>query len=112
MTSWPSINHSTLSPSGKASARTQKVARARARQELFGDGLARPQGPPQPSRPDRLRAQAAELRSLAARGMSPRKYTAKAAELEEEAASIEAAVARPTGDPERDNYMTDSRRRN
>jgi proteasome lid subunit RPN8/RPN11 len=45
----------------------------------------------QPSRQDTLRRQAAELRSLAERGMSPRKYRAEAESLEAEAARLDQA---------------------
>ena len=81
----PSADHSLLSPSGRTSKRARAQALERERVRLFGpDGLPWPQCP-QPSRADRLRQQAAELRKLAEGGMYPRKYRRKAAELEAEA---------------------------
>ncbi len=73
------------SPSGRMSKRAFKAAQARITKELFPDGLAAPSCP-QPSKAERLLRQAAELRSLAARGMKPRSYLRKAEALEREAA--------------------------
>ena len=39
MSTWPAIDHSTLSPSGRVSKRIRKAALERTRRELFGDGL-------------------------------------------------------------------------
>jgi len=78
---WPSVNHSYLSPSGKVSKRARQAAQERTRRELLGDGLAFP-ACQQPTEAERLRRQAAQLRTLADRGMKPRAYRRKADELE------------------------------
>ena len=78
---WPTIDHSSLSPSGRVSKRSRALAIERARYELFGDGLPMPTCP-QPTGAERLLRQAAELRALAARGMKPRAYMREAARLE------------------------------
>ena len=88
MTERPAIDHSTLSPSGRVSKRTRRAAQERTRLELFGpDGLQRATTP-QPSKRERLLAQAAELRELADRGMSPRKHRKEATRLEAEADTL------------------------
>lgn len=70
------------SPSGRVSKRAKAKAAEKLSTALFGKGgLKRPTAI-QPSEKSRLLQQAKELRDLAARGMSPRKYTKKAAELE------------------------------
>ncbi|KKL81849.1 hypothetical protein LCGC14_1990680 [marine sediment metagenome] len=74
------------SPSGRMSKRALKATQERIRKELFPDGLA-PPSYPQPTKAECLLHQAAELRSLAARGMRPRSYLRKAEALEREAAS-------------------------
>ena len=43
----------------------------------------------QPTEPERLRSHAARLRELAARGMSPRKFTKEAAAAEQLASELE-----------------------
>jgi len=85
---WPSIDHGILSPSGHVSKRSRKLALERMRRELFGDGLPFPIYP-QPLRSVALRRTAANLRELAARGMSPRKYAREAAKFEAEAEILE-----------------------
>ena len=72
------------SPSGRMSKRGIKAAQERIRRELFPDGLA-PPSCPQPTKAESLLHQAAELRSLAARGMKPRAYLRRAEALEREA---------------------------
>ena len=78
------IDHGILSPSGNVSKRAERAAKERMRQELFGDGLEYPSCP-QESKRDSLLRRAKELRELAARGMSPRKYAREAERLEQEA---------------------------
>ena len=78
-----------------------KAARERAlertRKELFTDEEGNPidAGPKvqQEAPAVRLRRQAAELRVLAARGMSPRKYAKEAARLEAEADKLDAGLS-------------------
>lgn len=76
------------SPSGKISKRSLKSAQEKIRKELFGSGLAFP-SVNQPSERASLLRQAAELRTLAGRGMKPRAYLKKAAELEQRAGLLE-----------------------
>lgn len=76
----PTVDHSTLSPSGKVSSRARKAAQERAREELFGDGLAFPQTE-QPTERERLLRRIAELEELAGRGMGPRKHWREAKRL-------------------------------
>ena len=80
----PAIDHGILSPSGNVSKRAERAAKERMRRELFGDGLEYPSCP-QESKRDSLLRRAKELRELAARGMSPRKYAREAERLEQEA---------------------------
>lgn len=78
---WPSIDHSLLSPNGKVSKRARKAALERARRELFGNGWE----PPQAAKPDEIEAMkqsAQDLRDLAKRGMRPRAHLKKAEEIE------------------------------
>jgi hypothetical protein len=72
---------------GRMSKRARAAAMERLRRRLFGDGL-KPAPLAQPSRREVLLRQAAELRDLAARGMKPRAYAKRAAELEAEAAAL------------------------
>ncbi len=70
------------SPSGKMSKQARKEADKRLSMALFGpEGLKAPSCAPEPEK-DKLLRQAAELRSLAARGMHPRKYLKEAKRLE------------------------------
>ena len=88
---YPTIDHSILSPSGRVSKRAEAAAKERTRRELFGEkGLERPTVP-QPTEAESLRRRAAELRSLAERGMKPKAYARKAAELEARADELEGA---------------------
>jgi len=84
----PSIDHGFLSPSGRMSSRARKAALERIRKGLFPDGLPHPTAK-QPSRKEMLLRRAKELRELAARGMSPRKFNREAEKLETEASAIE-----------------------
>lgn len=80
----PAVDHGLLSPSGKVSKRARRAAEAQLVHELWPEGLAQ-EPVPQPSARERLLAQAARLRDLAARGMHPRKYLKEAKRLEAEA---------------------------
>ena len=84
---YPSVDHSLLSPSGRMSKRALKAAQERTRRGLFGDGLPFPSCP-QPTEREALLRQAQELRLLASRGVTPKKLTRKAVELEQRAANI------------------------
>lgn len=85
--SWPSIDHSLLSPSGKTSRRARKAAQERVRQELFGDGLPFP-ACEQPTKKEQLLQNAKMWRGLADRGMSPRKHGKAAEKAELEASKL------------------------
>ncbi len=78
---WPSIDHSLLSPSGHISELARKAALKRLHDELFPNGFPEPSCP-QPTRRETLLRQVAELRGLAERGMKPRAYLKRAIELE------------------------------
>lgn len=85
---WPAIDHSGLSPSGRCSKRARKAWLKREAARLFPPGTFSTATPPT----DRvvLLVSAKRLRDLAALGMSPRKFAREAARLEAEAAAIEA----------------------
>lgn len=83
----PAIDHSLLSPSGRMSKRARAAALQREAARLF-PGWTREDftgRAAQPSKREQLLTQAARLRELAARGMSPRKFTREAAQLEQQA---------------------------
>lgn len=87
----PAIDHSLLSPSGRMSKRARIAAEKREAARLFPPGYwDAPVMKSQASdaKRSRLLRHAAELRALAARGMSPRKFARKAAALEAEAANL------------------------
>lgn len=84
----PSIDHGLLSPSGRMSKRARDAALAREAARLFAGVDLRPDTA-QPTESERLRAHAARLRELAARGMSPRRFTTEAERAEAQAAQIE-----------------------
>jgi hypothetical protein len=63
-------------------------AQERVRVQLFGKGGLRRASAAQPARRDALLRQAAELRGLAQRGLKPRAYLRRAAQLEDEAAKL------------------------
>jgi hypothetical protein len=83
--SWPSIDHSFLSPSGKISKKSRdkylkQFAKELFPKEMFPNGL---QGEcRQPSEKERLLSQAKRLRDLANNGMCVRKYNKEADRLE------------------------------
>jgi hypothetical protein len=92
MTSQPTIDHTVLSPSGRVSKRARAAAMAREAARLFPPGyweepaknaveLAR-------EKAESLLRSAANLRRLAARGMSVRKFARAAERLEAEAAAL------------------------
>ena len=80
------------SPSGRMSKRARRAAEQRLAVALFGpNGATREEicgVQPQPTERERLLRQAARLRDLAARGMSPRKFTREADRLEQLAATL------------------------
>jgi len=92
MKAWQGIDHGVLSASGRVSRRSEKLAKARNYAILFPDGFPCPQPPPQPTQAEALYRQAAQLRELADRGMSPTKYRKKATKLEAEAARLTCAI--------------------
>jgi hypothetical protein len=78
------------SPNGRVSKRSAEAARQRLSEKLFGPGgMDEAVKPviPQPSETESLLRQAQQLRDLAGRGMKPKAYAAKAAELEAKAAT-------------------------
>jgi hypothetical protein len=86
----PSIDHSLLSPSGRMSKRARAAAMKRETERLFA-GVGDLRGTvAQPSERARLLHWAKELRIMAARGMSVRKFTREAEKLEVQAASLPA----------------------
>lgn len=91
----PSIDHTLLSPSGTASKRAREAALKREHDRLFPAGYwDAPEKPPEMIAAEKaatLRRSAANLRELAERGMSTRKFLREAAQLEAQAAELEAA---------------------
>jgi len=88
----PSIDHSILSPSGHCSKRARAAALKREAARLFPPGFGHHEPTEEEKRQEtikRLRRSAANLRALAARGMSPRKFPREAAKLEAEATALE-----------------------
>jgi hypothetical protein len=83
--SWPSIDHSFLSPSGKISKRARKAYMDKFTKELFPDGLILKGQCKQPTKKEKLLRQAKMLRELADRGMSVKKYNKEADKLEKQA---------------------------
>ena len=87
----PTIDHSLLSPSGRASKRAREAALEREADILFPPGYWTGEKTTEvisQANTDRLLRAAHNLRGLAARGMSPGKYLKAAEKLEEEANSI------------------------
>ena len=79
---WPSVDHSLLSPSGSMSKGALKAAKERNRIMLFGeDGLEWPKCK-QPTEKERDLRLAKTYRDLASNGMSVRKFTKLANNLE------------------------------
>lgn len=86
----PVIDHGLLSPSGRMSQRARWAALAREYKKMFPPALlALMAEVPQEGTRDYLLRRAAELRSLAARGMNSRTYSRLAATLEKEAAKLD-----------------------
>jgi hypothetical protein len=86
------FDHGILSPSGRVSNRTRSATEARLRENVSVAIRALPSwAPPQPTRAESLRRQAAELRVLASRGMCVRKYPRLATAMEAEADRLEHA---------------------
>lgn len=80
------------SPSGRMSNRAKGKAQETLRVALFGqDGIPMSRLPPQPTKQESLRRQAAYLRGLAERGMRPRAFVRDAAALEAQADALDAA---------------------
>jgi hypothetical protein len=91
----PSIDHSVLSPSGRVSKAARNAAFKREAARLFPEGFW---DPPEKTaaeqareKAESLRRSAANLRQLAARGMSTKKFTREATRMEAEAAALEVA---------------------
>lgn len=87
---WPSIDHSLLSPSGRMSKAARKRANKREYDKLFGDINFTPKPPTDTDKAAALRRHAAFLRGCAARGMCVRSYPKEAARLEAEADKLDA----------------------
>lgn len=88
------------SPSGRMSKRAKEAATQRLALALFGPkGLQRGE-PKQPTEVERLERKIEEFRSLASRGMQPRKFTRLANELEEKLNTLKREALRPTFPPE------------
>lgn len=79
---WPAIDHTLLSPSGRVSKRARAAAEKVEFARLFKGADLNPTIP-QPSERDSDLRYAAELRALAARGFQPRKMTKEATRLEQ-----------------------------
>lgn len=79
---WPCIDHGMLSPNGRVSKRSRKVAMERVTEMLFPEGFPKPQHTDTRSEREVLLHRAKELRELVARGMHVRKYAKEAARLE------------------------------
>lgn len=85
------IDHGILSPSGRVSKRSRKLAQARVVRQLWPNGCTREdiQGTaPQNDEKESLLRYARTLRDLASKGMHPRKYAKEAARLEALAAGL------------------------
>ena len=88
----PSIDHGLLSPSGKMSKRARAAALERERKKLFPPGFWDVKVSPEEALAKKIagiRRSAKNMRELAARGMSPRKFTCQAERMEKEADMLE-----------------------
>ncbi len=88
---WPSIDHSLLSPSGHMSKRARKQAEQREHAKLFPAGFWDVVKTPEQERAEKaksLRHTATTLREMAARGMKPRAFVKAAEKLEREADAL------------------------
>ena len=96
---WPSIDHGILSPSGKVSKRAREAALKRETEKLFPPGYwdapAKTEAEARAGKATALRRTATNLRELADRGMTPRKFLREAARLEAEAERLEAQIGLP-----------------
>lgn len=94
---WPAIDHTLLSPSGRASKRARRAALEREAKRLFPpgyfDSTSKSDLELAQERVVTLRKSAQNLRDLAYRGMSPRKYNKAANNLEAQASQIEKEMA-------------------
>ena len=82
------------SPNGRMSNRARAAMQEKLRIALFGqEGIPHPGLPPQPTRQERLRQQAARLRDLADRGMRVKAFRRDAAMLEAQADALDAVAA-------------------
>lgn len=92
MKTWPCVDHSILSPSGRCSKRARKAALKREHGRLFPPGYwDEPVKSPEQLAEERRRsllAHAARLRDLAERGMNSRAYFREAARIEAEVAAM------------------------
>ena len=96
----PSIDHSILSPCGRISKRAKAAYMARHDAEVAAWWAAKYPAPSEAekareaatARVKSLRATAANLRDLAARGMTPRKFTKAATAIEAEADALERTI--------------------
>lgn len=87
--SWPSIDHSTLSPSGRVSKRSRKAALKRAHDLLWPNGFPKPTyTPTSEERKQHLLSRAKFLEGLADGGMRPRVHRKLAAQLRAEADAL------------------------
>jgi hypothetical protein len=94
--SGPAIDHTILSPSGRVSKRARDAALKREAARLFPPGFwnqpEKSAAELRSAKAESLRRSAANLRELAARGMSAKKFTREAARMEAEAAALEAGA--------------------
>ena len=87
---WPSIDHSFLSPSGHQSKRSRDAYMKRFTAELFPPEVREFMAAkcPQPTEKERLLAHAKRLRDLADAGMNAKKYYREAEKAERQAAEL------------------------
>lgn len=87
---WPSIDHSLISPDGHMSEATRRRVEKRENERLF-EGCDF-KTPPETiaEKQIALRQTASLLRDLAERGLHPRKYKREAAKMEKKATELEA----------------------
>ena len=87
----PCIDHTILSPNGRVSKRAREAALKREHDRLFPPGFwdapEKSEAERAAEKRERLLRSAANLRELADRGMSPRKFRKEAEKLEAEAAA-------------------------
>lgn len=92
----PSIDHTILSPNGRVSKAAREAALRREAARLFPPGYwdppAKTEAQVAEEKAAALERSAADLRALAARGMTPRKFTKAAERLEAEASTLRSAI--------------------